>query len=307
MKVTELKLTQYFWSFLISTLVLSQSACKIFNNQTDNDENITVEPVRVIVDSKSITPQQWSDLSETQRRDLENRLILIDNWISDSNTWFIPFAAHYIPDINSEGQKRLEIVFNEDPLIKVLNQRDIAINLISDDWTATPDPLTVPLRRTLLRTVLKKNIPAIQTDKAVSEMAALKNKYLQTLFFSGVPAYVSSFGTRVDNTPLLQSLLGEREQVEEQFEVLRKSLRIDLTRSEAPEAPATVNSALDQIGIWICHRVESTLGSDVFIKAIDGGPEKLYEKYLATNPGIFMSLETVPVEVLPLPGQSITH
>lgn len=290
------------WSAQTLTLLLSMTGCRILDSFSEDTEIVASEPVRVTVDGSSISPQQWSGLSDNQRQEIEQRFIAIEQWISDADTWFIPFAAHYLPELNSSGQKRLLTVINSDPLIKILNQRDIAINLTADIWASAPDPLTLPLRESLIRTALKKSHPAVSPP-----WSDLKKEYLQAIFFNGVPTYISSFGVRIEKTPLLQSLLGERDQIEEQFEILRKPLRAGKTAFVPSDRTEAVQTALNQIGIWICQRVESNLGTDIFIDAIDEGPEKLYEKYLETNPGIFMSLETVPVEALPLPGQSITH
>ena len=241
------------------------------------------------------------------------RLAMIEDWIKKSNSWYLPFIVRYLPALKTEGHRRLLPILGsaDGSLITIINANDIEINLVSKEWTSHPDPLTTNLRTLIIKSVLEKQMfSQPKTSMVLDEKANI----ILEIYRTGVPLYLSSFGSEIDGSALGIALDGNRAEIEKYFDLLRTDMFIaeglppqQTSVDNALDKPIMRNDALRLVGLWMSYRVESSLGSDPMIDAINDGPDRLYELYLSTNPGILRSLEVVPEEIKPLPNASITH
>ena len=241
------------------------------------------------------------------------RLQLIEEWVSNSNSWFLPFSVRYLPSLKSSGHRRILPVLGsaDESLLTAVNDNDIEVNLVSNAWTANDKPLTSELRSLVISSVLEKQMLTQEPEKKIS---GSKAKLITEIYRKGIPAYLGSFGSQMDGSALAIALDGNRTEIEKYFELLRNEMLV--SDGHLPEhnfnemnldVPIRREDAVRLVGLWISYRVELTLGSDPMIQAIKDGPEHLYELYLSINPGILRSLEVIPEEVKPLLNDSITH
>jgi hypothetical protein len=152
------------------------------------------------------------------------------------------------------------------------------------------------------------------TQVQAKNISSKKVKTITEIYRVGIPAYLASFGSEIDGSALAIALDGNREEIEKYFDLLRSEMltsedrRLERNFDDiAIDKPIRREDAVRLVGLWISFRLESTLGSDPLIEAINDGPERLYELYLSINPGILRSLEVIPEEVKPLSNDSITH
>jgi hypothetical protein len=241
------------------------------------------------------------------------RLKLIEEWVNNSNSWFLPFIVRYLPSLKSSVQRRILPILGspDESLLTAVNDNDIEVNLVSNAWTANDKPLTSELRSLVISSVLEKQI---LTQEPAKKISGGKAKLITEIYRAGIPAYLGSFGSQMDDSALSIALNGNRSEIEKYFELLRNEMLV--SEGRPPEhyfnemnldAPIRREDAVRLVGLWISYRIELTLGSDPMIQAIKDGPERLYELYLSINPGILRSLEFIPEEVKPLLNDSITH
>ena len=64
------------------------------------------------------------------------RLATIEEWVNESNAWYLPFIVRYLPSVRTAGPRRLLPVLGseEGNLLTVVNDNDIEINLTSKEW-----------------------------------------------------------------------------------------------------------------------------------------------------------------------------
>ena len=241
------------------------------------------------------------------------RLAMIEDWVYKSNSWYLPFIVRYLPALKTEGHRRLlPMLGSEDSaLLTVINNNDIEINLVTKEWTTSPDPLTINLRSLIIKIELEKQM---FTQPKIAMVLDEKSNIITEIYRAGVPAYLSSFGGEIEGSALGIALDGNRSEIERYFDFLRTTISLagglppQRTSDDTTlDKPIRRDDASRLVGLWISYRVESALGSDLMIDAINAGPSRLYELYLSTNPGILRSLEVIPEEVKPLPNDSITH
>jgi hypothetical protein len=241
------------------------------------------------------------------------RLAAIQEWVDKTNSWYLPFIIRYLPSIKTEGYRRIMPVLGSDAegLLTVVNDSDIEINLNAKDWSTNSNSLATALRVQIIKKVLTKHLSSIPKAKFDSDE---KSKVITEIYMSGIPVYLSAFGTEMAGSALVPALEGDRSEIEKYFNLFRTEMKIATGRDVqimdndmALEAPISRDDALRMVGLWVSYKVESTLGSDAMIDAINAGPLRLYELYLTTEPGILRSLEMIPEEVKPLLNDSISH
>jgi hypothetical protein len=288
----------------LATALAVVTGCRLLPSFSDEDEVVaSTKRSWVQIDmsqlATSVVTPAGTDPSPLQQDLLQRRLKFLSDFARDTNEWFMPFAANYLPGLKASQEKRILPVLSDGALILALNQRDIEIRLLSTDWAADTTAVIPVLRHELLRPAVNRILTA-HPSSPFPEAEQNKNDMIRQLFAQGVPIYLSSFGMPTDSSPLGFALAGERDLVEEQFRVLR-----------GEGAAATQDerqSALTRAGLWICYKIETTSGTAALVKAIQEGPNGFYKQYLATGPGILLSLDQVPIEISPQMDEIlITH
>ena len=292
------------------TLVAVMLSCRS-RESSPSESALTAEGIRpfyidaALINLDSIDPPPPLEHPE--------RLKLVELWVNNSNSWYLPFIVRYLPSLKSAGHRRILPMLGspDESLLTVVNDNDIEVNLVSKEWTTTAKPLTTDLRSLIISSVLEKQM---LTQPPMKNISGEKANIITAIYRAGIPAYLGSFGSEIDGSALAIALDGNRSEIEKYFDLLRNEMLVSEGRPPernyddiSLDKPLRREDAVRLVGLWISFRVESTLGSDPMIEAINDGPERLYELYLSTNPGILRSLEVIPEEVKPLPNDSITH
>lgn len=289
------KAASHIFACLMLAMAAAAAAGCRFLPEFSNDEEVVTAERRTFVRLDTSQIPAPAD-NQNARDQVEKQITFLSEFVRDANDWYLPFAASYLPSLRTGQEKRIIPLLNDGALAVALNQRDIAVNLFSTSWSGDFSTAVPLLRQELIRSAVNKILAAGPVVPVPVEQQK-KDELIRGIFAAGVPVYLSSFGMRAGESPLTFALAGERDVIEEQFNILRE-----------PERDLEKAKALAQAGIWMCFKIETQSGTSALIQAVQEGPRGLYEHYLATRPGILLSLEPVPVQTAPIPGDLfITH
>jgi len=286
------------------------SACMVQRSQPTDDVLTAAGIAPFYIDGALMN---LDDFDLTPPLEHPERLIFIQEWVRNANSWYLPFLVRYLPSLKEQGYRRLLPILGSEHgnFLTVTDTDDIEINLLAKEWATHPQSLTLNLRELIIRSIIAKKL---KTVPGPENIFGEKANVITEIYTIGIPAYLSSFGSEKSGSALAIVLDGNRTKIEKYFDQLRREMNPDEARSSKNvfdaielDEPISRNDATKLVGLWIAYRVESILGSDAMIEAINHGPERLYELYLSTGPGILRSLELIPEEARPLLNDSITH
>lgn len=278
------------------------AGCKLLPEYASDDGVSLTRETFVALDSSALSPSAFAinGVLTTEVRALINeRLQFIDSFVSDANSWFVPMASTYLPNMEYFQMRRLVPTAGDPsaPLAHFQDEHVLTVNLNAAAWSNL-DEVTTTLRFALIKPVVEDAVSS-DSDGSSNNLHSTQHP-LRDVFVYGVSTYLSSFGMTVENSPLAPALTGDRAYLEDLFAVVRRDVRRTVSESEQTDARKNV-------GLWMCYEIEAAAGSDALISVINAGPETFYQQYLTTKQGILLTLEPLPIQTRPVPDSLITH